>query len=460
MPPEVTIVPTGAANLSSVRAAFARLGAPSRLGADPRSVREAPYLVLPGVGAFGEVAPRLAASGTAAALRERVERGAPTLAVCLGLQLLSEGSDEAPGIPGLGVLPCRVRSLPPGLPVPHLGWNRVQPESRGPVPPGWAYFANSYALDTVPAGWNGARFLHGGSFVAAVWRERVLACQFHPELSGAWGEKVLRAWLEGSSYGRKAPPVSGCGLAPRVIPCLDLDGGRIVKGVRFQGLADAGDPAERAAAYAAQGADELVLLDVSATPQDRAHRSDVVAAVREAVNVPLTVGGGVRSVEDARALLEAGADRVAVNTAAVARPALIEDLASAFGRQCVVVALDAARNGSGWEVVVRSGTRRTGLDAADWARTARDMGAGELLLTSWDRDGTRSGYDLELIRAVRSAVDIPIIASGGASGARHLAEALEAGASAVLAASILHRNSVRVQDLKADLIRFGLEVRP
>lgn len=249
-------------------------------------------------------------------------------------------------------------------------------------------------------------------------------------------------------------------LLPRVIPCLDVKDGRVVKGIRFQGLRDAGDPVELAAAYAEQGADELVVLDVSATPEGRGHALEVVSAVRAVLPLPLTVGGGVRELADAEALLAAGADKVAVNTAAVARPGLLDDLARRFGRQCTILALDAARSGDGWEVVVRSGRDRTGRDALAWAAEAVDRGAGEILLTSWDRDGTGAGYDLELLAAMRRAVPVPIIASGGASGPAHMADALAAGADAVLAATIFHDGHTTVAVLKAELAALGVEVRP
>jgi imidazoleglycerol phosphate synthase cyclase subunit len=248
-------------------------------------------------------------------------------------------------------------------------------------------------------------------------------------------------------------------LLPRIIPCLDVKDGRVVKGIRFQGLRDAGDPVELAAAYADQGADELVVLDVSATPEGRGHAIEVVRAVREVLPLPLTVGGGIREVADAEVLLTAGADKVAVNTAAVARPDLLSELADRFGCQCTVLALDAARNGSGWDVVVRSGRARTGMDALDWASEAVARGAGEILLTSWDRDGTGSGYDLELLAEMRERVAVPIIASGGADGPGHMAEALAAGADAVLAATIFHDGHTTVADLKTELAGLGVEVR-
>jgi len=252
-------------------------------------------------------------------------------------------------------------------------------------------------------------------------------------------------------------------LARRVIPCLDVRDGRVVKGVRFLGLRDAGDPTARAAAYEAQGADELVLLDVSATPEGRGHALDTVRAVRKVLSIPLTVGGGVSAIEHVQALLEAGADKVSVNTAAVLDPTLVERMAERFGSQCTIVAIDAALRGEraedGWEVVIRSGRERTGLDVIAWARDVVGRGAGELLLTSWDRDGTRSGYDLALLAAVSREVGVPVIASGGADGPEHLAEALAAGADAVLAASIFHDGDRTVADVKAHLVAQGFEIR-
>ena len=250
-------------------------------------------------------------------------------------------------------------------------------------------------------------------------------------------------------------------LTARVIPCLDVDGGRVVKGVRFQGLRDAGDPVELCAAYETQGADELVMLDVSATPEGRSNAHRTVAAVREALGVPLTVGGGVRRLRDAGDLLEAGADKVAANTAAVARPELLTEIAGRFGSQCAVVAIDAARRGAGdgWEAVTLSGRNRTGIDAVGWAREAAERGAGEVLLTSWDRDGARSGYDTALIAEVARAARVPVVASGGAAAPEHLVAALEAGADAVLAASIFHDGDYTVGDVKRAMARAGIPTR-
>jgi cyclase len=249
-------------------------------------------------------------------------------------------------------------------------------------------------------------------------------------------------------------------LTVRVIPCLDVRDGRVVKGIRFQGLRDAGSPPNLAELYERQGADEITLLDISATPEGRATRLDTVRAVRERLSLPLTVGGGVKQVGDAAALLESGADKVGINTAAVERPGLLDEMAARFGCQCTVLAIDAAATPGGmFEVVTLSGRRRTGIDAIAWAREAANRGAGEILLTSWDRDGTKSGYNLELISAVADAVTVPVIASGGAATPEHMAQGVLAGADAVLAASIFHYGEYTVSDLKKALMVLGVEVR-
>lgn len=250
--------------------------------------------------------------------------------------------------------------------------------------------------------------------------------------------------------------------AKRVIPCLDVTAGRVVKGVRFVELRDAGDPAELAGYYDRAGADELVFLDITASSDDRRILLDVVARTADQVFIPLTVGGGVRSVEDVQELLSSGADKVSVNSAALADPALLTRAAEVFGAQCVVLAMDARRrpDGPGWEVYSHGGRRPTGRDAVEWAAEGERLGAGEILLTSMDRDGTQAGYDLELTRAVSDAVRLPVIASGGAGGAGHLYEALTAGrAEAALAASIFHFGEVTIAQVKDELARRGVEVR-
>ena len=257
-------------------------------------------------------------------------------------------------------------------------------------------------------------------------------------------------------------------LAKRIIPCLDVTGGRVVKGVNFVGLRDAGDPVEIAARYNAQGADELTFLDITATSDGRDLILHIIEAVASEVFIPLTVGGGVRSVEDVRRLLNAGADKVSFNSAAVAKPQLIRDASQRYGAQCIVVAIDAKRRagedlaarGEGWDVYTHGGRKNTGLDAVAWAQQMAEHGAGEILLTSMDRDGTKSGFDLKLTRAVSDAVSVPVIASGGVGTLEHLSEGIRiGGADAVLAASIFHYGEFTVGQAKALMARDGIPVR-
>ncbi len=265
-------------------------------------------------------------------------------------------------------------------------------------------------------------------------------------------------------------------VAVRVIPCLDVDAGRVVKGVNFRDLRDAGDPVELAAAYDAEGADELVFLDITASSGGRETTYEVVRRTAEQVFIPLTVGGGVRSVDDVDRLLRAGADKVSLNTAAIARPELLAEAAHRFGSQCVVLSVDARRagsgpapssrpsprgteGGSGFEVTTHGGRRGTGIDAVEWAARAVELGVGEILLNSMDADGTKTGFDLELIRAVRATVRVPLIASGGAGELAHFAPAVRAGADAVLAASVFHFGTLRIADVKSALRAAGYPVR-
>jgi len=251
-------------------------------------------------------------------------------------------------------------------------------------------------------------------------------------------------------------------LAKRIIPCLDVDNGRVVKGVRFVSLVDAGDPVEQAKRYDVEGADELTFLDITASSGRRDIVSSLVRRVADEVFIPFTVGGGLRSVEDVRAILRAGADKVTLNTAAVENPDLIRACAETFGSQCVVVAIDARRRSAsaGWEVYTHGGRKNVFLDAVDWASRAQEFGAGEVLLTSMDRDGTRDGYDIDLTRAISSTVRIPVIASGGAGRLEHFHDALTTGgASAVLAASLFHYGELSIEQVKSYLRGRGLEVR-
>ncbi|MDX9898768.1 MAG: imidazole glycerol phosphate synthase subunit HisH [Spirochaetia bacterium] len=482
----VTIVDTGRSNAASLAVAFERVGADIVISADPVVVKNAAYVVLPGVGAFGAVADRLRAMGMDSVLKERVQRSLPTLGVCLGMQLFFESSDESPGARGLGAIPGAISAYGPGVRSPQFGWNRVLlPGDGGDA---YAYFANSYKLDAVPLGWRGAMASYGGPFVAAIERGPVLLCQFHPELSGAWGQALLARWMQvGSSDGVSddsstgtlscltltdpggrvaqarlldADMSFGTSNLPRIIPCLDVSGGRVVKGVRFKELRDAGDPAELAARYEAEGADEIVMLDIGAGVEGRPGDVDVVRTVRRRIGIPLCIGGGIRELSDAQRVLEAGADKVSLNSRAFREPTLLTEIAREFGRQCCVLAVDAARNADGSPMVVLdAGKTVTGTTVVDWIVRGVEAGAGELLLTSRDRDGTRSGYDLELLRQASLAVSgVPVIASGGAATPEQILEGLRSGAAALLAGA-LHDRSLSIATIKNYMRQNGVEVR-
>ena len=249
-------------------------------------------------------------------------------------------------------------------------------------------------------------------------------------------------------------------LAKRIIPCLDIKEGRVVKGVKFENLVDAGDPVANGAVYDREGADELVFLDITATHESRAILADLVEKIADTLTIPFTVGGGIRTLEDMIAITRRGADKISLNSAAVKDPGLISQGARLFGSQCIVVAIDARRTGNSWNVFVRGGREDTGIDAVEWAVNAEKKGAGEILLTSMDRDGTKSGYDLELTRKISESVGIPVIASGGAGTAAHLYEGLVEGkADAVLAASIFHFREIKISEVKAELKSRGVFVR-
>ncbi|WP_043456524.1 imidazole glycerol phosphate synthase subunit HisF [Gordonia polyisoprenivorans] len=255
-------------------------------------------------------------------------------------------------------------------------------------------------------------------------------------------------------------------LAVRVIPCLDVDNGRVVKGVNFANLRDAGDPVELAARYDAEGADELTFLDVTASSSGRATMIEVVGRTAEQIFIPLTVGGGIRTVADVDTMLRAGADKVSVNTAAIARPEVLEEMSRRFGSQCIVLSVDARTvpdgeqpTPSGWEVTTHGGRRGTGIDAVEWARRGQELGVGEILLNSMDADGTKQGFDLRMLTAVRAAVEVPVIASGGAGAVEHFAPAVAAGADAVLAASVFHFGQLTIGEVKESMAAAGITVR-
>ncbi len=447
------IIDYGGGNSGSVANALARLGEPFRLVGTLPEIAASTRVILPGVGHFGATLAALDRRGLRVPMLAAIASGVPFLGICVGLQVLYDGSEEEATAAGLGVWPGTIRRFArgQGYKIPHVGWAEVRAAAASRLLEGVAhgerfYFTHSYYAPKSATTTGLAEYPI--PFTAVAERGNVAAVQFHPEKSGGAGERVLRNFLNLA--------VSAPGPAKRIIPCLDVIDGRVVKGVQFGGLRDSGDPAERARAYNAAGADELVLLDIAATLESRSTLLATVRRVAAELQLPFCVGGGVRGLSDAAALLVAGADKVAVNSAALARPELVNEIAAAFGSQAVVVAIDAR----GGEVLSHGGTRPTGRTAVAWARQAEAAGAGEILLTSMDRDGTRSGFDCALTASVAATAGIPVIASGGGGTASDFLEVFGPGhADAALAASIFHTGALPIEQLKRELAAAGIPVR-
>jgi cyclase len=485
----IALIDYRAGNLTSVRKALSTVGAEVYTPDSPLDLADADGVIVPGVGHFEATAVLDAAWRDA--IHAHLRRGRTLLGICLGLQWLFEGSTEAPGLTGLGVLPGMCRRLGPewestgaaagdpaawaGYKVPHVGWNTVRSSRASTllrdVPEDvQAYFTHSYAAPLGPSAV--ATTTHGpATFASAVESDRVFGLQFHPEKSSDAGLTMLRNFLARTrgdvvtptSVGaRRAAPPSA---SRRIIACLDVRDGGVVKGVKFEGLRHAGDPAELAARYNVEGIDEVVILDVTATLESRRALARTIADVARRLFIPLAVGGGIRTEDDAAAVVDAGADKVSLNTAALVDPDLITRLAVRYGSQAVVVAIDAKRQPrtdgrDGFAVYSRSGSQDSARQAVEWAQEAASRGAGEILLTSIDKDGTRSGFDCELTAAVSQAVPIPVIASGGAGELDHFVDVFTRGrADAALAASIFHFSERGVSALKEHLAKAGIPVR-
>jgi imidazole glycerol-phosphate synthase subunit HisF len=497
---KIALIDYRAGNLTSVRKALAAAGAEVFTPQAAGEIAGADGLIVPGVGHFEATA--VLDGPWREAILAHARAGKPLLGICLGLQFLFEGSTEAPGLHGLGLLPGRCGRLGPEwdrdvvltaegwaeFKVPHVGWNAVNPTRpssilAGVAPGAQAYFTHSFAA---PIGEATAATTSTGpnTFASVVERGAIFGLQFHPEKSGDAGLAMLRNFCvraqsapdlapdpapDAAPDGLLSAPKNVAGIAhhasKRIIACLDVRDGQVVKGVKFEGLRSAGDPAELAARYNVEGIDEVVILDVTATLETRRALARTIAEVARNLFIPLAVGGGIRTEADAAAVVDAGADKVSLNSAALADPDLISRLAVRYGSQAVVVAIDAKRGPTaagpdGFAVYARSGTSAAGRDAVEWAREAASRGAGEILLTSMDRDGTRSGFDCELTAAVSRAVSIPVIASGGAGSFDHFVDVFTRGrADAALAASIFHFSEHGVADLKQHLASAGIPMR-
>ena len=416
----IAIIDYDAGNIKSVEKAMQLLGQEVIITRDRETIMNADKVILPGVGAFGDAMSKLRQYGLDEVIRDVTAKGTPFLGICLGLQLLFERSDETPGVEGLGILKGEILRIPDkeGLKIPHMGWNSLKFQNNGRLFKGiqedsYVYFVHSYYLRAADEG-------------------------------------IVTATTEYSTHIHAS------------VEQRNVNNGRVVKGVNFVSLRDAGDPVEIAKAYDKAGADELVFLDITASSDARGTVVDMVRKVAENVFIPFTVGGGIRTVDDFRKLLREGADKISVNSAAIDRPELIREAAQKFGSQCVVVAIDARRreDGSGWNIYKNGGRIDVGIDAVEWAMKVEKLGAGEILLTSMDCDGTKAGYDLELTRQIAENVSIPVIASGGAGTKEHFYEALTEGkADAALAASLFHYKELEIMDLKNYLAGRGVSVR-
>ena len=457
----IGIIDYDAGNIKSVEKALIHLGEEVVLSRDPDILAKADKVILPGVGSFGDCMANLHKFGLVSAIRELVKNGRPFLGICLGLQLLFESSEESPGVEGLGILKGKILKIPsaPGLKIPHMGWNSLHLQNDGRLFRGipedtYVYFVHSYYLQAEEPEIVRAVTEYAPAFMP-LWKKAM--CSDVSSILRKAAPWALRSWRTLRSLkGRNAEM-----FTKRIIPCLDVNKGRVVKGVNFIDLKDAGDPVEIAKAYDAAGADELVFLDITASCEGRDTVVEMVRQVAANVFIPFTVGGGIRTIDDFKRLLREGADKISVNSAAIDRPELITEAAEKFGSQCVVVAVDAKRReDGGWNIYKHGGRLDTGIDALEWVKKAERLGAGEILLTSMDCDGTKAGYDISLTRAVSDAVSIPVIASGGAGTLEHFYEALtEGGADAALAASLFHYKELEIRQVKDYLAAKGVSVR-
>ena len=524
---KVTLLDYGAGNVRSVVNALKALGAEVRPVERPEDILSAERLVFPGVGNFGSIMRALHERGFVEPLREYLRQNRPFLGICLGLQVLFEGSEEAPGVAGLGVFPGFVRRFRVGLSVPHIGWNGVKARKPSPLFNGLSgeekfYFVHSYYVEPADAGLVLTTTDYGLEFASAVQHGNIVAVQFHPEKSGRAGLRFLQNFLEGADKAVLPPKIpERTRLARRIIACLDVrsdDEGRLVvtKGLQYDvreggRVRDMGDPVELAHRYYLEGADEITFLNITGFrdfPLKDMPMLEVLRRTSEKVFVPLTIGGGIRDFTDrdgthytalevAGAYFRAGADKVSIGSDAVyiveeylktgkaSGKSSIETISRVYGRQAVVISIDPKRcyvtspsetphpvieteipgpNGERYcwfQCTVKGGREVRDVDAVTLAKVCEELGAGEILLNSIDRDGTNQGYDLELIRAVKEAVSIPVIASSGAGRVEHFYQVFaKTEAEAALAAGIFHRREVEIPEVKKYLHEKGIEVRP
>ncbi|MBS9780686.1 MAG: imidazole glycerol phosphate synthase subunit HisF [Moraxellaceae bacterium] len=459
----IGIIDTQAGNVTSLLSCFEKMGyQPIIINSDcVNSTVDIDVLVIPGQGHFGEVMHHLQNSGLDTIIKNHINQERTLIGICVGMQILFDSSEESPNQQGLGLIKGKVTKLNSPK-QPMVGWSRLSATETNStdIDDEVVYFVNSYAVKDSDKAI--ATTHYGEEFVTAVQDGKVFGFQFHPEKSGEAGRRILQKAIDNSFT-----PIENCKknnnntdhLLPRVIACLDVADGRVVKGTQFVDIKDMGDPVVLAKRYEDQGADEILYLDITATNEQRKNALDTVQKVAKSLSIPLTVGGGLRSLHDVAEFLNAGADKVALNSSAVANPQLINDIAQRYGSQSLVVAIDAFLEDSGqYRVYTHGGKRQTDLDAIEWAKQCADRGAGEILLTAKHRDGTGKGFDNVLMKEL-SSLPIQIIASGGASNSQHFVDTFIAGSDAGLAAGMFHRNEITINQLKQDLLQHNIEVR-
>ena len=454
----IAIVDYKAGNLTSVKLAFDALGAESVITCDPQVIRQAERVVFPGVGAARSAMANLRALGLDSIVREAASSGKPFLGICLGMQILFEHSEEDGGVETLGILPGKVRRFPdvPGCKVPEIGWNGTAA--------GEYYFVHSYYAEVTADTYLTSNYA-GVTFTAMVKRGSLWACQFHPEKSGKIGLALLKAWLEDANLQHATSSLQPQTLTRRVIPCLDVKGGRVTKGVKFKNNIDLGDPVEMAVKYSDGGADELVFYDITASAERRPIDIGMVKAVAQAIRIPFAVGGGISCIADMERVILAGAEKISVNSLAVRNPQIIADGAKAFGAQCIVLGMDPVKSDnpncpSGFEITTRGFREFTGMDAVEWAKRAADLGAGEIVVNSVDADGTRAGFELDITGRIARAVNVPVVASGGAGKPEHLVTVFErAQADAAIVAGMIHTGDYTIAQIKEVMAASGVPTR-
>ncbi len=459
----IGIINTNAGNISSLATCLEQMGYRPLMINQPDDMQNATIdvLIIPGQGHFGEVMNDIRAHQLDTVIRHHIDKNRTVIGICVGMQILFEQSQESPDSTGLSVFSGRASKLNSPK-QPMVGWATLSSDSD--IDGEQVYFVNSYAIKTSQV--TLASTHYGETFVAAVQdskRPNIIGFQFHPEKSGDAGKRILHKAIHNdfspkNGNNTTVTPITDSHLCPRVIACLDVADGRVVKGTQFVDIKDMGDPVELAAKYEQQGADEILYLDITATNEKRKNALATVTEVAAKLSIPLTVGGGLNAIEDVAAFLNAGADKVALNTAAVFNPPLIKDIADRFGSQCVVIAIDTQLENDKYVVYTHGGKKPTDLEALSWAKKAYELGAGEILLTAKHRDGTGLGFDNDLMKKM-ARLPIQVIASGGAANAEHFVETFQAGSDAALAAGMFHRGEITIGELKKHLLNNNINVR-